>query len=230
MPRRRRESVAAEAKGKCHLSRRPLDKPRLETVLGQPSWSFGSGLVRATLTRRGGHLAPVTFTLESGRTVKPFAVAPWALRKLPNGSPDLLRSLRGDFFCCPFGGNGSPWRGERHPPHGETANRNWGLVSLETGEGRTTLHARLRTRVRKGQVDKFLTLVDDHAALYSCHVLSGMRGPMSVGHHALPEVPRLGERGRQHQPLRARPGAAQRVESPEGGGYQSLRPGAVSAP
>ena len=204
-----------------------MGKPRLETVLGQPSWSFGSGPVRATLTRRGGHLAPVSFTLKSGKTVQPFAVAPWAERKLPHGIPDLLRALRGDFFCCPFGGNSSAWRGERHPPHGETANGSWSLVSLETGKGRSTLHARLRTRVRKGQVDKFLTLMDGHAALYSCHVISGMQGPMSVGHHAL---------------LRFPPGAAGRIstsrfehgqvlpsafESPEGGGYQSLRPGAV---
>jgi hypothetical protein len=183
--------------------------------------------VRATLTRRGGHLAPVTFTLESGKTVEPFAVAPWAERKLRPGTPDLLRVLRGDFFCCPFGGNGSPWRGERHPPHGETANGSWSLVSLETGKGRSTLHARLRTRVRKGQVDKFLTLIDGHAALYSSHVLSGMQGPMSVGHHALLKfrAPAAGlistSRFEHGQVL---PSA---FESPEAGGYQSLRPGAV---
>ena len=204
-----------------------MDEPRLETVLGQPSWSFGSGRVRATLTRLGGHLAPVTFTLKSGRTVQPFAVAPWAEQTLPPEFPDLLRALRGDFFCCPFGGNGAPWRGERHPPHGETANRTWSLVSLERDKGRSTLHARLRTRVRKGQVDKFLTLVDDHAAVYSCHVISGMQGPMSVGHHALLKLPaRTGgvvstSRFEHGQVL---PSA---FESPEGGGYQSLRPGAV---
>ena len=101
--------------------------------MGQPSWSFGSGLVRATLTRQGGHLAPVTFRLESGRTVQPYSVAPWATEGLPRQFPDLLRSLRGDFFCCPFGGNGAPWRGEQHPPHGETANGSWSLVSFESG-------------------------------------------------------------------------------------------------
>jgi hypothetical protein len=204
-----------------------MGRPRLETVLGQPSWSFGSSLVRATLTRRGGHLAPVTFTLPSGQTVQPFAVAPWAERKLPPGTPDLLRALRGDFFCCPFGGNGTPWRGEHHPPHGETANGNWTLVSLETGQGRSTLHARLRTRVRKGQVEKFLTVVDGHAALYSRHVLLGLQGPMSIGHHALLKFPaqamgRIGTSRFAHGQVL--PSA---FESPEGGGYQSLRPGAV---
>jgi hypothetical protein len=204
-----------------------MGKPRLETVLGQPSWSFGSGRVRAMLTRRGGHLAPVTFTLPSGERVQPFAVAPWAERKLPHGMPGLLRALRGDFFCCPFGGNALPWRGERHPPHGETANRNWSLVSLDTGKGRSTLHARLRTRVRKGQIDKFLTLIDSHTALYSAHIISGMHGPMSVGHHALLKFPpaaagRISTSRFEHGQVL--PSA---FESPEGGGYQSLRPGAV---
>jgi hypothetical protein len=204
-----------------------MRRPRLETVLGQPSWSFGSDRVRATLTRRGGHLAPVFFTLPSGRTVQPFAVAPWAERRLPPGTPGLLRALRGDFFCCPFGGNGAPWRGEHHPPHGETANENWSLVSLETGEGRSTLHARLQTRVRKGQVDKFLTLIQGHTALYSRHVISGMQGPMSVGHHALLKFPpgttgRIGTSRFEHGQVL--PSA---FESPEARGYQSLRPGAV---
>lgn len=100
-------------------------------------------------------------------------------------------------------------------------------MSLETGKGRSTLHARLRTRVRKGQVDKFLTLIDDHTALYSCHVISGMQGPMSVGHHALLKFP-PGAVGRistsRFEHGQVLPSA---FESPEGGGYQSLRPGAV---
>jgi len=81
--------------------------------------------------------------------------------------------------------------------------------------------------VRKGQVDKFLTLIDGHAALYSRHVISGMQGPMSVGHHALLKFPARAaglistSRFEHGQVL---PSA---FESPEGGGYQSLRPGAV---
>ena len=81
--------------------------------------------------------------------------------------------------------------------------------------------------MRKGQVDKFLTLIDGHTALYSCHVVSGMQGPMSVGHHALLKFP-LGAAGRistsRFEHGQVLPSA---FESPEGGGYQSLRPGAV---
>ena len=82
--------------------------------------------------------------------------------------------------------------------------------------------------MRKGQVDKFLTLIDDHAALYSCHVLSGMQGPMSVGHHALLKFPVWSDRADQHEPPSSTVRSCPRAfESPEAGGYQSLRPGAM---
>ena len=56
-------------------------------------------------------MAPATFNLPGGRTVQPFAVAPWAGEKIDAGLPPLLHALRGDFFCAPFGGNGVAWRG-----------------------------------------------------------------------------------------------------------------------
>ena len=100
-------------------------------------------------------------------------------------------------------------------------------MSLERGKGRTTLHARIKSRVRTGQVDKFLTLIDDHTALYSRHVISGMQGPMSVGHHALLKFPaaangRISTSRFEHGQVL--PSA---FESPEGGGYQCLQPGAT---
>ena len=102
----------------------------LRTIHGQPSWSLQSSHVQAYLTQLGGQLAPAEFRL-GRRTVAPFSIAPWAEEKLAPGTPALLAALRGDFFCAPFGGNGTPWRGERHPPHGETANANWTLAARE---------------------------------------------------------------------------------------------------
>jgi hypothetical protein len=229
-----------------------LKRPRLKNIFGQPSWEFRSSLVRASLTRLGGHLAPVTFTLNvrgGGRSpsrrgrrvaaaIRPFAVAPWAMAKqrLAKDAPGLLRSLRGDFFCCPFGANTTPFRGERHPPHGETANTRWSLVGLHqedrsgsAGKARraVTLHCRLATAVRRGVVDKYLTLVDGHTAIYSRHCISGMAGPMSLGHHALLQFPGTPGSGVVstsrfvHGQVLPTP-----FENPEEGGYQCLRAGA----
>lgn len=230
-----------------------MNRLKTKSKCGQPSWVFGSSHVRAYLTRLGGHLGPVTFKLDVGGTrrrdsenyrqrhksVQPFAVAPWAMAQenLADGTPGLLRSLRGDFFCCPFGANSESFRGERHPPHGETANGPWAFVGLDRtshsgGSDKlhkaVTLHTRLLTTVRRGRVDKYLSLVPGHAAVYSRHVLTGMSGPMSLGHHALLQFPKTPGSGVVstsrfvHAQVLPTP-----FERPEEGGYQSLLPGAT---
>src|SRR5437763_702118 len=132
-----------------------MSAPTLHTLFGQPTWSFHSSHVVANLTKLGGHLGPVSFRLGK-KTVSPFSVAPWAEEKLAPDTPALLRSLRGDFFCAPFGGNATPWRGEKHPDHGETANALWQLRAFERTAGQVTLHATLETKIRRGRVDTFI--------------------------------------------------------------------------
>jgi hypothetical protein len=182
--------------------------------------------VHANLTRLGGHLGPVAFRLDH-RLVSPFSVAPWAEEKLAPDTPALLRALRGDFFCAPFGGNATAWRGETHPPHGESANGRWRLNAFERSSDRLTLHAVLRTTVRPGTVDKFITLIEEQPVVYQRHVVSA-HGPMSVGHHAMlkfPDTPGSGvvstSRFMHAQVLPTL------FERPEDRGYQALQPGAV---
>lgn len=204
-----------------------MSAPMLHTVHGQPSWSFRSSHVHAHLTKMGGHLGPVSFRLDH-RMVAPFSVAPWAEEKLAPDTLPLLRALRGDFFCAPFGGNATPWRDEKHPVHGESANAKWTLDAFEKSGDRVTLHATLATTVRKGRIDKYVTLVDGHSAIYQQHVLSGASGPMNLGHHAMLKFP--DEPGSGHVSTsrfvvgQVFPG---NFESPENRGYQSLRPGAI---
>mgnify|MGYP000302154476 CR=1 FL=1 len=164
-----------------------MSAPTLHIVHGQPSWSLKSAQVDVHLTKLGGHLGPVVFHL-GDKQVAPFSVAPWAEEPLAPDTPALLRALRGDFFCAPFGGNGTPYKGETHPPHGETANVSWRLQAFESSAGRQTLHARLDTTVRAGSVDKFITLVQDETVVYQEHRLTG-KGPMTVGHHAMLKFP-----------------------------------------
>lgn len=204
-----------------------MSAPTLHTVHGQPSWSFRSSHVHASLTRLGGHLAPVAFRL-GRRLVTPFSIAPWAEEKLAPGTPALLAALRGDFFCAPFGGNGTPWRGERHPPHGETANAKWRLAAFERAADRVTLHASLELSVRRGYVGKHVTLVDGHTAVYQRHVISGARGPMTVGHHAMLKFPEAEGSGIVSTSRFIRAQVFPEIfERPENRGYQALKPGAT---
>lgn len=203
-----------------------MSAPSLDTIQGQPSWTFQTDEVTAHLTKLGGHLGPVKFKLGK-KTVQPYSVAPWAEESpLPTGTPALLKALRGDFFCAPFGGG--EWRGEKHPPHGETANAKWTLEAFEESGTRVTLHTSLATTVRKGRVDKFVSLVNGHTAVYSRHVISGMRGPMNLGHHAMlkfPETPGSGAVSTSKF-VRAQV-LPEPFEQPVNYGYSTLKPGAM---
>lgn len=203
-----------------------MDAP-LQSKFGQPSWHLKNSSVDAWITRTGGMLAPATFRLADGRKVQPFAIAPWANEKLAPGTPALLQALRGDFFCAPFGGNGTPWRGEKHPPHGESANSDWALVADERGADTTTLHVRLETKVRCGVIDKRVTLRRGQSAIFCEHTLSGFSGPMSLGTHPCLRVPgaegaaRVSAGGWEWGQVLPVP-----FENPAAGGYSALKPGA----
>jgi hypothetical protein len=196
-------------------------------VQGQPSWRVASSTVEAFVTRTGGQLGPVTFD-RSGRRIRPLSVAPWATEPHPRGLPPMLATLRGDFFCMPFGGNEHPHRGEQHPPHGETANVAWSFRSLTKQQGRTELQLTLRTRVRPATVTKVVRLIDGHDAVYTRHVIEGASVPMNLGHQAMLRFPAGDATGAiATSPFvhgQVYPGP---LENPATGGYQSLRPGAT---
>lgn len=184
-------------------------------VLGQPSWRIATPEIEAFVTNAGGHLGPIRFRL-GDRTVEPFSVAPWA--EEGRDIVPMLRSLRGDFFCLPFGGNETAYGNERHPQHGDTANLDWRLESVGSG----VIHLSLPTNVRPGRVDKRIRL--EGPAIYQSHTVSGMAGPMCFGHHAMLRFPSEG--GLSTSAIRSGrvfPGA---FEHPAEGGYTSLLPGA----
>jgi hypothetical protein len=95
-------------------------------------WPHGE----ATAQSLGGMLAPVRFELGRGKTVSPLYVAPWGddVRW-----PGLLRALRGEWPCLPFGTVQAPpglppGFGTRNASdawnHGYGANHMWRLVEM----------------------------------------------------------------------------------------------------
>ncbi len=196
-------------------------------ILGQPSWRLASTSVEAYVTVQGGHLGPVTFDRKRSR-IQPYAVAPWAEEISDPPLPPIIQALRGDFFCMPFGGNATPFRGERHPIHGETANAPWTFESQSQKGETTRLHLSLKTRIRKGRVDKVISLVNGHDAVYCQDVVSGMEGPMSWGHHAtLQFPPQPGSGVISTSPFAYGQVYPEPAELPEKHGYSFLKPGAV---
>jgi hypothetical protein len=111
--------------------------------------------------------------------------------------------------------------------HGETANRKWKFEAIERVGDSTTLHLSLNTTVRRGRVDKRITLVDGHNAVYCQHIVSGMSGPMDFGHHAMLKFPAQPGSGiLTHSPIKFGMVSVQPLENPETFGYSMLKPGA----
>lgn len=84
----------------------------------------------------GGMLGPTLFILSDGRQVAPFQVAPWANEALDDDVPNVLRRLRGEWACVPFGGDADRpprggWPGSTAEgtvdrlPHGYGSNHHW---------------------------------------------------------------------------------------------------------
>jgi hypothetical protein len=106
-------------------------------------WIIQSSFVSAEVQDLGAMLGPAWFTL-GDRSVQPFAVAPWSNDGTAEHEklPALLRRLRGEWPCIPYGIDRSAdatlpasWRPrstlirlvDPHP-HGYSSNARWGLA------------------------------------------------------------------------------------------------------
>jgi hypothetical protein len=122
------------------------------------SWAHGEGEIQTL----GGMLGPVRFRLPGGRVAQPFHVAPWAGEPGAAELPGILRRLRGEWPCIPFGvERGVPladaWADipatapEDQPPHGHGANAEWSFgegLALAVEYPADSPVARLERRIR----------------------------------------------------------------------------------
>jgi hypothetical protein len=101
-------------------------------------WAHGA----LTVQRLGAMLAPLTFVLPNGRQVNPMHVAPWANEPGSEALPGILRRLRGEWPCVPFGysvssdGFTSEWARLMHAApgeevHGYSSNALWNWENLD---------------------------------------------------------------------------------------------------
>ena len=104
-----------------------------------------------TVQRLGAMLAPVTFVLPGGRQVSPLHIAPWADDPGSEELPGILRRLRGEWPCVPFGYTMPPegfttrWSEIMAPAepdeeaHGHSANSDWAWQAADSGSLRLAL-------------------------------------------------------------------------------------------
>ena len=162
--------------------------PHMSVRDSQLGWRLANEQVDVFITKDGGHMAPVLFYKDSPEPIQPYYISPWQNEALDDLHP-LLDTIRGDFFCMPFGANAEPYKGEKHEVHGETACDNWNFVQLiESGPAKTIVMD-INTKVRKGHVTKKISIVEGQNVLYIKHILEGFKGKMPIGHHANLSVP-----------------------------------------
>jgi hypothetical protein len=161
--------------------------PTME-VFSEPSWVFGNKQIEVAVTQSGGMMAPVKFYADTNAPVQPYYINPWYGENLKIDLP-LLRSLRGDFFCFPFGNNTEPFNGEKHVPHGQTAGEKWNFKSMDKTGAVTSLVLEMQTKTRPGKVTKKVNLIDGQNVIYTEHILENYSGQMPLGHHAILYVP-----------------------------------------
>ncbi len=104
-------------------------------------WAHGC----LTVQRQAAQLAPITFVLADGRQVSPLQVASWAEEPQAADLPGVLRRLRGEWPCVPFGYSVAneawpeDWRRTMPPGppdeevHGHGSNHSWTWLASEPG-------------------------------------------------------------------------------------------------
>ena len=201
---------------------------KVDTVVAhsQPSFLLANDQVRLSVTEIGGHMAPVKFFTDSKTPIEPYYISPWQDEPKTEMPAPVLNSLRGDFFCMPFGGNADTVNGEKHPPHGEIAGSKWKAISVQDIGDVTTLTLEFETQVRTGKVTKQLSLVKGQNVVYSKHTIEGFAGRVPLGHHATLAMPE--KEGSVHlasSKIRFGVTCPGVFSDPKKGEYQALLPG-----
>jgi hypothetical protein len=155
-------------------------------VFGEPSWIIANNSVELALTKCGAHMAPVTFYRDTEHSIRPYYIG-FAKKYSTGPQPDVMR---GDFFCLPYGSNATPYQGEKHPVHGETARQPWSLIEQTERGKRCTIIVGIEPKVRSGRVTRELSIIEGQHLVYERTTITGFAGRTTMAHHAIVAVPK----------------------------------------
>jgi len=125
-----------------------------------------------------GHLFPVRFFLEN-KVIEPMHIAPWTNEELDSSIQPMLKFLRGDFFCAPFGE--SDLLEDETRAHGASANDKWNDIQIT----KTSLKLKLSKKISCAELTKEISIREDEAVVYQKHTFIGGDGKIPVGHHSM---------------------------------------------
>lgn len=140
---------------------------------GAESVHLGTARVDAWIALDGSQIAPVEFHGPSG-DASPYALAPWLPQDRDN-DPVLLNTMRGDFFCLPFGPQ------SEGPLHGDPANARWTVDEQSS----TSVTMTLDTADTHAHFRKTVSLREGQTALYQEFQMRGLDGVFNYGTHPI---------------------------------------------
>jgi len=129
-----------------------------------------------------GHLFPVRFFFEN-KVIEPMHIAPWTNEELDPLTPPMLKFLRGDFFCAPFGA--SDILEDETRAHGASANDKWNDIQIN----KSSIKLNLSKKISGAELTKEISIGEDEAVVYQKHTFVGGDGKIPVGHHSMLKIP-----------------------------------------
>ncbi|NWF90682.1 MAG: hypothetical protein HXY50_14635 [Ignavibacteriaceae bacterium] len=129
-----------------------------------------------------GHLFPVRFCFNK-KVLEPMNIAPWVHEELDPSTSPMLKNLRGDFFCAPFGA--SDLMADETRPHGSSANDKWDIINIEED----SIKLKLSKNILGAELIKEIKIAKDETVIYQKHTFTGGRGIIPIGHHAMLRIP-----------------------------------------
>lgn len=146
--------------------------------------------IEATMTEGGAQLAPVTFGLDT-KPFNPYFVSPWQGENLPM-EPGVLRSLRGNFFCLPFGAGGLSDDDRVFRAHGEVASEPWTFEYADRTASGDRIVLSIKPRDIGGMVLKTVEIDEAASTIFTEVTVEGALGNYPVGYHPNLRMPFAG--------------------------------------
>ncbi|MFC7338483.1 hypothetical protein ACFQY0_14910 [Haloferula chungangensis] len=189
----------------------------MERIHGAETWRVASDLVTLDVTVTGG-MSTAAFRL-GDRCVKPYSLSPWQPDDVNSSLPSLLKVLRGDFLCLPFGPQ------DDGPPHGASANEDWSEISAADD----LLVIGMKSGDSGAKVEKEYRLVSGHSAIYYEFRISELEGKWSYGNHPILDCSSMAEGSARVSVSPFRWGSVYQgvFSNPEAGERQCLKDGAT---
>ncbi len=95
----------------------------------------------------------------------------------------MLKFLRGDFFCAPFGD--SDILEDETRAHGASANDKWNDIQISE----SSIKLKLSKNISGAEWIKEISIRENESVIYQKHIFIGGKGRIPVGHHLMLKIP-----------------------------------------